>query len=71
MGMMGRLSEKDRHTMIKGIRGIALHDISMVENSVLEIGEFRGKPDRERLYQDLKDVYKRQCGWKSTDGDDL
>lgn len=54
MGMMGRLSEKDRHTMIKGIRGIALHDMSMVENSVLEIGEFRGKPDRERLYQDLK-----------------
>ena len=54
MGMMGRLSEKDRHTMIKGISGIALHDISMVENSVLEIGEFRGKPDRERLYQDLK-----------------
>lgn len=54
MGMMGRLSEKDRHTMIKGIHGIALHDISMVENSVLEIGEFRGKPDRERLYQDLK-----------------
>ena len=54
MGMMGRLSEKDSHTMIKGIRGIALHDISMVENSVLEIGEFRGKPDRERLYQDLK-----------------
>ena len=54
MGMMGRLSEKDRPTMIKGIRGIALHDISMVENSVLEIGEFRGKPDRERLYQDLK-----------------
>lgn len=54
MGMMGRLSEKDRHTMIKGIRGIALHDILMVENSVLEIGEFRGKPDRERLYQDLK-----------------
>lgn len=54
MGMMGRLSEKDRHTMIKGIRGIALHDISLVENSVLEIGEFRGKPDRERLYQDLK-----------------
>lgn len=54
MGMMGRLSEKDRHTMIKGIRGIALHDISMVENSVLEIGEFSGKPDRERLYQDLK-----------------
>lgn len=54
MGMMGRLSEKDRRTMIKGVRGIAMHDISTVENAVLEIGEFRGKPDREKLYQDLK-----------------
>lgn len=54
MGMMGRLSEKDRRTMIKGVRGIAMHDISTVENAVLEIGEFCGKPDREKLYQDLK-----------------
>lgn len=54
MGMMGRLSEKDRRTMIKGVRGIAMHDISTVENVVLEIGEFCGKPDREKLYQDLK-----------------
>ena len=54
MGMMGRLSEKDRRTMIRGVRGIAMHDISMVENAVLEIGEFRGQPDRKKLYQDLK-----------------
>ena len=54
MGMMGRLSEKDRRTMIKGVRGIAMHDIAMVESAVLEIGEFRGKPDRKKLYQDLK-----------------
>lgn len=54
MGMMGRLSEKDRRTMIKGVRGIAMHDISTVESAVLEIGEFRGKPDRKKLYQDLK-----------------
>lgn len=54
MGMMGRLSEKDRRTMIKGVQGIAMHDISTVESAVLEIGEFRGKPDRKKLYQDLK-----------------
>lgn len=54
MGMMGRLSEKDRRVMYKGVQGIALHDVSMVENAVLEIGEFRGRPDRARLYQDLK-----------------
>ena len=63
MGMMGRLSEKDRRTMIKGVQGIAMHDISMVEGAVLEIGEFRGKPDRERLYQDLK---KFIAGYGST-----
>lgn len=50
MGMMGRLSEKDRRTMIKGVQGIAMHDISTVESAVLEIGEFRGKPDRKKLY---------------------
>ena len=54
MGMMGRLTEKDRRTMARGVQGIALHDVTMVENAVLEIGDFRGRPDRGQLYQDLK-----------------
>ena len=54
MGMMGRLSEKDRRVMGMGVKGIALHDVNMVESAVLEIGEFRGKPDRARLWQDLR-----------------
>lgn len=54
MGMMGRLNDHDRRIMIRGVRGIALHDVTMVENAVLEIGEFKGTPDRARLYQDLK-----------------
>lgn len=54
MGMMGRLSEHDRQVMVKGVRGIALHDITMTENAVLEIGECRGKVDRGQLYKDLK-----------------
>lgn len=59
MGMMGRLSEHDRRVMVKGVRGIALHDVSMVEDAVLEIGDFRGKPDRARLYSDLKDFLEK------------
>ena len=59
MGMMGRLSEKDRRTMVKGVEGIAAHDVVMVENAVLEIGEFRGKPDRNKLYQDIKEFLDR------------
>ena len=54
MGMMGRLSEKDRRTMTKGVQGIALHDVTMVENAVLEIGKISGRVDRMQLNQDLK-----------------
>ncbi len=54
MGMMGRLTEHDRKVMVKGVKGIALRDIPMIEDAVLEIGDFRGKPDRAQLYQDLK-----------------
>ena len=54
MGMMGRLSEKDRRTMTKGVQGIALHDVTMVENAVLEIGKISGRVDRMQLNQDLQ-----------------
>lgn len=54
MGMMGRLSERDRRIIVRGIRGIALHDVTMVENAVLDLGEFTAKPDRMQLYRDLK-----------------
>lgn len=54
MGMMGRLSERDRRIIVRGIRGIALHDVAMVENAVLDLGEFTAKPDRMQLYRDLK-----------------
>lgn len=55
MGMMGRLTERDRLIMAKGVRGIGLHDIAMVENAVLDLGTTRGVPDRGRLYKDLRD----------------
>lgn len=54
MGMMGRLSEKDRRIMGKGVRGIAMHDINMVENAVLELGSAKGTPNKTRLYKDLR-----------------
>ncbi len=55
MGMMGRLSEKDRQIMNRGIMGIALNDINMVENAILDLGNLWGKPDKEKLYEDIKE----------------
>lgn len=55
MGMMGRLTERDRSCMVKGIEGIAMQDINTVESAVLELGDFWGPPDRDKLYRDLRD----------------
>ena len=54
MGMMGRLTERDRRLIVKGVRGIALRDVTMIESAVLDLGEFTAKPDRVQLYKDLK-----------------
>ncbi len=55
MGMMGRLTERERTQMETGVRGIGLGDVSMVENAILELGKFWGKPDKGKLYRDLKE----------------
>ena len=54
MGMMGRLSEQDRKIIVKGVRGIALHDTAIVETAVMELGDWTARPDRLNLYNDLK-----------------
>lgn len=55
MGMMGRLTERDRQLMAKGVEGIAMHDVDKVTSAVLALGKFWAKPDREQLYRDLRD----------------
>lgn len=54
MGMMGRLSERDRKQISNAVYGIALNDIGMIEDAVLAIGDFKGEPDNARLYKDIK-----------------
>ena len=56
MGMMGRLTEQDRENIGKVIRGVAVNDIGMIQEAVLAIGEFRGKPNQSRLYGDISSL---------------
>ena len=56
MGMMGRLSEHDREEIGRAIEGIALNDIGMIQDAVLAIGEFRGKPDQSKLFEDIRNL---------------
>lgn len=54
MGMMGRLSERDKKEIGKAVTGIALNDIGMIQDAVLAVGDFRGEPDTVRLYKDIR-----------------
>lgn len=53
MGMMGRLTEHDRELVGKAVHGIAMNDVGMIEDVVLALGEFKKKPDKNKLYEDL------------------
>ena len=54
MGMMGRLSERDKKEIGKAVTGIALNDIGMIQDAVLAVGDFRGEHDTARLYKDIR-----------------
>ena len=56
MGMMGRLSERDRAEITKAVQGIATDDIGMIQDAVLALGEFRGKPDQRKLHEDIQNL---------------
>ena len=59
MGMMGRLSEHDKKELSNAVYGIAMNDIGMIEDAVLAIGDFRGEPDRAKLYKDIKIIINK------------
>ena len=40
MGMMGRLTERDRELIGNAVEGIAIEDIGMIQNAVLALGGF-------------------------------
>ncbi len=56
MGMMERLTERDRELISQAVEGVALNDIGKIQDAVLALGEFKGKPDHSKLYQDIQDL---------------
>lgn len=56
MGMMGRLTEHDRELLGMAIQGIARHDISMIQDAILGLGEFKKKPDPSSMYEDIREL---------------
>ena len=49
----------DPHPGNVRIRGVALTDIGKIQDAVLALGEFKGKPDHSKLYQDIQDLMEK------------
>ena len=58
MGMMGRLSEHDRSSIRLAIEGVAEGDNGKIEDAVLAIGKFSGKPDKRKLHDGIEGLIR-------------
>ncbi len=56
MGMMGRISARDRDIIDNIIRGISNRDINQIKDNLLSMCEIRGRVDHHRLYLDIDDI---------------
>lgn len=56
MGMMGRLSTRDKSLLRTGVRAIAENDVAELKNVLLTMAVYKGKINHARLYTDLDDL---------------
>lgn len=59
MGMMGRLSERDRQQLETAVRGVAAKDIGMIQEAVMALGEFKEQPDPSILYESISAMFAK------------
>lgn len=59
MGMMGRLTPRDKSLIAKAVKAIARGNNSELVDVILALGIFHGKPDRIRLYADIEGLMVR------------
>lgn len=59
MGMMGRLSVRDKELVASAVRGVAENDVGRILEAVMALGEFKEKPDQSRLYSDIGSLFTK------------
>lgn len=59
MGMMGRLTLRDKSLIAKAVKAIARGNNSELVDVILALGIFHGKPNRIRLYTDIEGLMTR------------
>ena len=59
MGMMGRLTERDKDLIAEAVKGVAANDVALILEVVMALGEFQGRPDQSELYRDIGDLLSK------------
>ena len=67
LGMMGRLSNRDRAAINDSIEAVINQDVSALEDVVLSIGIYKGKIDHSKLYSDI-DIFLSKYGSLDLEG---
>lgn len=56
LGMMGRLTSRDKHLFRAAIRAVVNNDVYELKNIILTLGVVKGRVNHARLYTDLDDM---------------
>lgn len=59
MGMMGRLSQRDRELLRSGVQAVSAHDVEMLRRIVMAMGKLTGPVDGMALTCDIDDFLTR------------
>ncbi len=59
LGMMGRLSAKERESLKKAVYSLVQHDTYEMKNAILNMGSPQGKLDHIKLYEDIDTLMNR------------
>ncbi len=59
MGMMGRLSKRDKKLTGDVVKGMAKGDTSQVVEAVMALGDFKEDPDQVRFYSDIDKLLEK------------
>ena len=59
LGMMGRLSSKERDALKKAVYALVQHDTYEMKNAILTLGTVQGKLNHIQLYEDIDNLMNR------------
>ena len=69
LGMMGRLTTRDRIILSNTVESVATADIDGIKDAILTIGIHDGTVDQVQLYADLSDAFAKYAGMDLGDMD--